>query len=434
MDKQTAGQLLASDLVELKIQYQPHCVVEFSVKAHPTLVKAAHKEAIRSLAKETTIPGFRKGKAPDALILKHFASDVKKRWQQNIAEDAFYEAEKLAQIPVLNSGSRVGFTMIRYNLEEGAEITFHFETEPQAPTVDCTQLSLQKEPEIAIDQNKVDETLHKIRLFFAKWQPIVDRGVQLGDFIVVDLDAIEDDEPVRVVSASRLEVNESDMAEWMRAMVMGMTAGESKEGVSQPDADASEEDKMRFKPKKVVVTLKSIEEPILPPVDDAFANKLGAESASVMLERLRMLLQKQEEQTQKAKYRDQLTDLLLEKYPFDVPASLLKTEIGYRVQHVMKTPEFRRMTDEAKQQKFTKIATQAEEALRLFYLCRKVALDHRLTVQLSELQEEALTLLDAMFADKELSNPNKTEEQKDLLMSRILLEKAQDFILDQILR
>lgn len=433
MDNQSTQQPLVNDLVELKIQHQPHCVVEFSVKASASLVKNAHKQAIKAVAKETTLPGFRKGKAPDAMIQKHFAAAIDKKWQQQIAEEAFRESEKLAQTPVLNSDSRIGFTMVKHSLEEGAEMKFHFETEPQTPSVDPKALTLQKEPAPEVDRAKVDETLHRIRLFFAKWQPVVDRGVQEGDFLIVDLDALEENGPTRVFTDTRLEVKAETMALWMRDIVIGMRSGESKEGISAPDESASEADRKHFKPKKVLVKVKAIEEPVLPPVDDAFASKVGAESAEIMLQRLHTLLKKQAEEAQQIKYRDALTHLLLQNYQFDVPESLLTKEVQHRVQNLVKTPGFNRKTEEEKQQEVLHIKKQAEEALRLFYLCKKIAIDHRLNVSPSDLNQEIHSPLDAMFADRELANPHKTEEQKNLLMSRILLEKAQDFIIDQIL-
>jgi len=433
MSHQDVELSLINELVELKVQYQPHCVVEFSVKASPALVKKAHQEAIKSVAKDTTLPGFRKGKAPDAIIVKNFSSAVDKAWQQKIAEQAFRESEKLAQIPVLNSDTKVGFTMVRHSLEDGAEMSFHFETEPKTPDVDLEALSLKKEPYQEVSQDAIDETLRKIRLFFATWEPVVNRPVQSGDFIVVDLDALEESGPVRVFTEARLEVSEATMAQWMRDIVIGMESEETREGISEPDATASAEDKERFQPKKVRVFVQFIEEPVLPVVDDDFARTVGADSASILMDRLRTLLQKQEDKTQRDKYRDELTHLLLEKYSFDIPQSLLHKEVQHRVGRFVKNPQFKKLTEEERKEELENIKKQAEEALRLFYLCKKVAIDHNLVISASDLEAPVETPLDAMFADRELSNPNKTEEQKNLLMSRMLLEKAQDFLIDKLL-
>lgn len=440
MDKESLAteQQLANDLIEMTIRRKPYCMVEFIVKAHPSLVKNAHKNAIKAVAKETTIPGFRKGKAPDDLILKNFSDAIEKKWHQQLGDIVFRECELLAKIPVLNSDSRVSFNMTSQNLENGAEMTFQFESEPETPVVDFEKLSLKAASKVVLDQKKLDDTLHRIRLFFSKWNTVTDRPVQMGDFVVVDLNTVEEDgTSSRVFSNTRLEVGDPVMAKWMRDIVIGMQNGESKEGISEPDDTASEEDKITFKPKKVQVSIKSIEEPLLPPVDDDLAKKVGVETSKIMLERLQTLLQNQLDEQQRIDYRDQLATLLLETYLFEVPGSLLRQEIQHRLEQLFKTPSFKKkydsLSEEDKKQEIEKVKTQANEALRLFYLCKRVATDNNITISPQDLHQDINSPLDAMFADRDLINPNKTDEEKNLLMSRILLTKAEDFILDKIL-
>lgn len=436
MDKQTEEKQLANDLIEMTIRHKPYCLVEFTVKAGAPFVQKIHDQAVKAVAKETTLPGFRKGKAPDELIRKNFVAAIEKKWSQSLGEEVFRECEKLANIPPLPE-TRIHFNMKNHSLESGAEMSFQFESEPEIPSIDFGHLKLQPEEKEVLDQTKIDEIIHKIRLFFAKWQPVTDRSVQIGDFIIVDLDTIEEEPPSKVFSNTRLEVSGSTMAQWMRNIVIGMQSGESKEGVSEPDDDASEEDKQHFKPKKVKVSLKSIEEPTLPPVDDEFAKKMGAESAQVMKDRLNILLSRRFDEEQRIKYRNQLTELLLGTYFFDVPGSILRNELEHRFKNLYQNPSFRKhyeaLNEDGKKTEVDKLKIQAEEALRLFYLCKKVATEHNITVSEKDLSQHVDTPLDAMFADRDLLQTNKTEEQRNLLMSKILLTKSQDFILDKIL-
>lgn len=439
MDKQPQAteQLLTNDLIEMTIHRKPQCVVEFVVKARPSVVQKAYKNAIKVVAKDTTIPGFRKGKAPDDLIVKNFSSAIEKKWHQQLGDEVFRECESLAKIPVLNSDSHISFSMKSHSLEDGAEMTFQFESEPETPVVDFKKLNLEITDKVVADQKKIDDILYRIRLFFSKWQFITKRPIQMGDFIIVDLDTLEDQTPTRVFSNTRLEVGDPIMAKWMRDIVIGMKTGESKEGVSEPDETASEEDKVTFKPKRVLISVKSIEEPLLPAVDDDLAKKVGADTAQIMIERLTMLIQRQLDEEQKTKYRDQLASLLLDTYLFEVPRSLLHHEMQYRLKQLFQSDSFKRtyetLTEEGKKQEIEKIKVQANEALRLFYLCKRIATDNNITISPADLNPEINTPLDAMFADKDLANPNKTNEEKNLLMSRLLLTKAEDFILDKIL-
>lgn len=441
MDKEiaeTVMQHLTDDLIDLQIQRKPNCIVEFTVKAKPALVKKAHSKAIGAVAKQTSVPGFRKGKAPEDLILLHFEKDVNKQWERIIGEEVFRHCQELSNISPINEQSRVGFSLKSHSLKDGAEMSFQFETEPAVPAIDISQITLTPVDQEEVTDENVDETIRRIQLFFSKWTAIPDRAVQDQDFIIVDLDTIAEDGTLeRVFSNTRLEVGSPTMAPWMKELVLGMHVGESKEGISAPDESASQEDKDTFQPKKVKVTLLSAEMPVLPECDDEFAKKLGADSVETMRARLKQLLKKQHHEKQQHAYRDEVSHKLLGLYPFDVPASLLHAEVQHRFKQLSSDASFRKridkMSDEEKKAEVDHIKNQAQEALRLFYICKKVILDNHISLSESELIQDIHTPLDMLFADPSAAKPNKTEEEKNLLMSKLLLTKAQDFIIDKIL-
>ena len=70
---ESESQALQNENVRFTIHHKPACIVEFDVEALEPLVKSAHKKAARTISKEVTLPGFRKGKAPEEMILKNFA-------------------------------------------------------------------------------------------------------------------------------------------------------------------------------------------------------------------------------------------------------------------------------------------------------------------------------------------------------------------------
>jgi FKBP-type peptidyl-prolyl cis-trans isomerase (trigger factor) len=172
-------------------------------------------------------------------------------------------------------------------------------------------------------------------------------------------------------------------------------------------------------------------------VDDELAKKVGAESAEIMKARLKVLIGKQLEEAQRNEYREQMSHLLLEHASFEIPGSLLYTEIQHRSKQLFGSTSFKKkyetLSEEEKKEEFKKVETQAKDALKLFYICKKILTDNNIQITSKDINQEVETPLDAMFADRELANPNKTEEEKNLLMSRILLSKAQDFIIDKLL-
>ena len=240
---QTDTNILKDEHVELAVERKPECVVEFDVKASAELVKKAHGKAVRKVAKEVSLPGFRKGKAPEALIVSKYGDSVDQHWQKAIADSAFQACEKLAQIPVVSTKAPITFNMEKHDLNDGAELKFTFESEPIVPEIDLSQVKLKDVPKETVEQDTVDEGIRQVAFFFAEWTPAEDRGAEMNDFLILDVYTLEGEEPQKVFNDTRFEFTEKSMAEWMRELIAGMKVGEEKEGQSRPDADATEEEK-----------------------------------------------------------------------------------------------------------------------------------------------------------------------------------------------
>jgi len=399
-----------SDTVTFTMERKPDCIVEYKVKVSPEIVQKARREAIRSIAKEVSLPGFRKGKAPDALIVKKFPDALKERWQKSIADTAFRECQEVAKIPILSQDAQITFNVDKQSVEEGAELTYSFETEPEVPEIDIEKLELAKEERETIDSKKVDETIDQIRHYFAEWEKISDRAVEKEDYVVVDVDVIEEDPPRKALTNTRFQVNREKMAKWMFDLVLGMKIGDAKEGVSVPDEDAPEEHKKENPPKKVRLTLRTIEKALLPAIDDELAKKVGVATEKEMRENLEKLLNKQADDHVQKAYRDQVNEYLIEN---------CRKLMG--------------MDEEERKEAIQDIERQGERAVRLFYIARKIIEDQKIQISPTEVHQEVKTPLEAMFSDQSdlYTAKEQSQEQRAIAMSRLVLVKAEDYLISQ---
>ena len=429
------SQEFKSDHVTFTATREPECIAKYEVKVSAEIVKQARKKALRTISKEVSLPGFRKGRAPDHLILKKFPKPVEEEWQKAIANAAFNECQKLSDIPLLSNDAHISFNIDKHSLEEGAEMTYSFETEPVIPEIDPATITLEEIKLQPINDKKIQETLGDIQMFFAEWEKVTNRKAKVGDFAVIDIDIIETETPQKALSSARFEIQKEKMAKWMFEIIVGMKPEEVKEGVSQPDPDASEKEKEETPPKKVRVTLRHLEQPKLPEIDDAFAEKLGAKDAKELMENLEKLLKKREEDLQQRGYREQIANYLLKECPFELPKTLLQKETQFRIKQLLADPAFQRkvsgMSKEEQENTVKEIETQAERAVRLFYLSKKIIQDHKISVSPREVDREEKTPLEALFNDPAdvYTAKEESQEQKALAMSRLILSKAEDFIL-----
>jgi trigger factor len=432
-EQQKKNDQFQNEQVSVVIHHKPKCKIEFEVDASKELVQAARRKAIREIAKQVSLPGFRKGRAPDEMIVQRYPSDVDRAWQEAIADTAFRESIKLTKVPLLSRDSKVTFKTVSHS-QEGAKLTLSFETEPKLPKIDPATIVLKDVPRPEVNDEKVEETIKQVQLFFADWKEIKDRAVKEGDYVLLDVDVIDEEPPVRLFSNTRFEVTPKSMAQWMRSLVIGMKQGESKEGVSVADDDAKPEDKANFKPKKVKITLKAIEEATVPPVDEAFAKRLGVNSLEELRKSLLAHLNRQADAHVQEKLREQVSEVLLSQFPFELPTSLIEKETNFRMKQLLEDPHFQKewtaMKEEERKKMVESIYTQSEKAVRLFYLCRKIIADGKLSITAQDLPKPPSTPLEALIAPQSPYHPHEHSEVRQAeTYSRLVLEKAEDYII-----
>jgi trigger factor len=429
----TDNQALQNENVRFTVHHKPACIVEFDVEALEPLVKNAHKKAAKAIAKEVTLPGFRKGKAPEELIIKNFSKEVDKEWQQEIANTTFQECGKMSKIPILHRDAKVTYKMKSHS-SSGALLVLSFETEPKVPYVDPKLLHLKtiKRPEV--NEDKINETIRQVQLFFAHWEHVKDRPVQENDFVLLDVDVIEGTPPTSLFSNTRFEVTEKSMAQWMRQLVLEKNTGDSIEGVSVPDQDASEEDKENLKPKQVRVTIKSIDTAALPSLDDDFVKKLGVSSVAEMRVNITDLLNKQADAHVLEAQREQVSEFLLKEYPFDLPTTLIEKEAQFRFRQLLQDSDFQKywggLSADSRKKTAQMIYQQSEKAVKIFYLCRKIISDASIQILPTDVPPPSTSALELLLNPQKMFHHSRnTEVEHSEAFSRLVLEKAEDFVI-----
>lgn len=436
MDTQQSSEVqeFSNETLKVKVHRKPQCKIELEVETTPAIVEKARQAAAKIVGKEVTIAGFRKGKAPAALVEKKYSKQIDTEWEKAIANAVLPEALKLVQIPILNNEMKIGYNVKSCSLTEGSKLILFFETEPTVPTIDPKEIVLKTVERPAVNEEKVSETIRQLQLFFAEWTPIQDRGVQEGDFVILDVDIIEEEPKRKLFSDVRFEVTNRSMAKWMKELILGHHTHEALEGTSVPDETASQEDQENLKPQRVRVVIKKIETTTLPELTDAFAQNIGAPSVEEMRKNIEALLNQKADAHVREKEREAVSEILLTKYPFDIPSSIIDREVRFRLEQLTQDPEYLKhwnsMTPEAKKRTVGAIGEQSQKAVRMFYLCRKIVTDAKIPISPKDLPKVPKTPLNLLLGQ---SRPEDAQAEEEVhpaaAYSRLLLEKAEDYII-----
>lgn len=284
-------------------------------------LKPDFDKAYKALAQQVRIPGFRPGKAPAKLLEARLGRGAILEQVVNDALPTKYgEAVQTSEVKVIGQ-PEIEITKI----EDGQELAFTAEVDvrPEVALPDYASIEVTVDP-ISVEDEDIEQQLQSLRQRFGTLKG-VERPVQDGDFVSIDLAATVDGKEVEEASTTGLshEVGSGQLIEGLDETLIGLSAEESKEFTSTLVAG-------EYAGKEAVITVKvnSVKERELPEVDDEFA-QLASEFDTV--EELQDDLRKRVEQGKKVQQageiRDKVLEALLEKTEVPLPEGAVQGEI-----------------------------------------------------------------------------------------------------------
>lgn len=429
-----------NDNISVSVTRKPACKVEFLVTVSPKEAQALYEKATKNVNKEVSFPGFRKGKVPNTVVLKHFKPQVDSEWRQLLMNVVFTEAVNLTKISPLNQSQERSVTADyqTLSLETGATLTYSFETHPDIPTINPQDFSTPVVSLKEINEKDVEKTLGDLRLQKAEWIKVEDRPVSYGDFIDVDIDVIS--EPTRhICSNARERVDSEYMEKWIQDLVIGITPGQTVEGSTPKHEDCSacnteeghthehnEEHVHEHKAETFRIKLNAIYEAKLPELDDAFAVGYGATDLADMKMKIEKQFNRQAEQEQLNAIHTQLKADIEKKYSFEIPQSLVDSQLRSYFNNMLNTSTASDTVHQARVKKWftdnkTDLEDTARKQIQSHLLFQQAGVDQKITVSEEEVDQVVMFRTYMLkYSNPNAETPTKQQVFQELFMGRVL--------------
>jgi trigger factor len=230
--------------------------VRLTVEVPPDQVKHAVEHALSDLSESTRIPGFRKGKVPEPILVSRLGKDrIYAEAVDSHIGGWFWSAAARNRI------RPVAEPQYEYDLPSTADQGWSFaatvDVQPLPELSDWTELEVPR-AEVEVPEESIDAELEALRESVAELAPANGRPAREGDTLVVDLV----DPSGEAQRDTVVELGAGRMTGELEAALVGAAAGETK-SVSFPRGDGSTG--------TVEVTVKEVQEKVLPPLDDELA-------------------------------------------------------------------------------------------------------------------------------------------------------------------
>jgi trigger factor len=231
------------------------------------------------------------------------------------------------------------------NAGDGAlEFSAVFEVYPQVPLGDLSTQKIER-PVLAVGDAEVDKTIEVLRKQRTTFEP-VERAAQEGDRVVLDFVGRKDGEVFEGGKADDFQfvLGAGSMLKDFENAVAGMTAGEGKTFALTFPEDYHAAN-LAGQPVQFEVTVKRVEEPVLPAIDEDLARALGVTDGDLtkLRDEVRANLEREVKRRIQAKVKDQVMEALLAVNPIEVPKALVEQESKQLADNARRDLEMRGM-------------------------------------------------------------------------------------------
>lgn len=422
---------IKTDNLSVNLIRKPGCLIRLEINVSPAGAKAAQAKAIKTVNKEVSIPGFRKGKAPEALVVQQFGKYVKQEWHEILLNTAFGEfLEKTKLYPFTTTQKSIKRAEVKSaDLEAGAQLIMEYEAKPEVPTIDGADIILKKVKREPITPEDIEDTIRQIQLRYAEWTDITDRPVQEGDFVDLTIEALEDP-PRNICTEMRFEVAAGKMGHWMRKLIIGHHANEVLEGISEKEDDDKELPDFKATPCRItILRIKTAQEA---PLDNELAKKVGLQNIEDLRPRVEADLNRKADAEVVDQTRAQVEEILLEKYAFDIPSSLIEKQrkelLDKRVYEMSAREDPPEKMIENVKKIEGEINQELDRAYRLFFIARKLAEENNIEVYENEVMNEMMRQIMLPHGQGIIDASMNPEEARSKLFVNVLSQKVLDFL------
>ena len=415
--------------MERKINKLEHSHVEVIATLEKEEWKKAQKKAFDKLAKNVEIKGFRKGKAPEALVKERIN-------QMQVLNNAVDDVLPVIYRAIIDEDKIIPYAQPKVDVtkisEDELEVKFVIVVAPEVELGAYTGLKIGKEEPTVSDellQKEIDNLLDRNATLVLK-----EGESKEGDTVVMDFVGSIDGVPFEGGSAENYELilGSHSFIPGFEEQLVGHKAGEHVDvNVTFPENYTEE---LKGKPAVFACDIHEVKEKKLPELNDEFAKEQkieGVETVEQLKEHLKANKQKEADKNARSNYMTKLLEKIAEGSKIDIPDEVLANQVESRKQEFVERIKQSNITLE----QYLSIVGQTEEqftesfkgnALKELtnYLILKAVADKE---NLSNISDEELEFEYAKLGDqygrsaeeiKKLIEPQLNSFKNDLIMNR----------------
>ena len=419
--------------MSVQVENLEHNMAKLTIEVAAEELEKALDSAYQKQKKQISVPGFRKGKVPRAMIEKMYGAGV------------FYEdaANILMQQTYAGAVDESGVDIVSRPTVEVTQI------EKGQPFIYTAEVTLGKymgvtvtKIDTSVSDEEVDAELENQRNKNARTVTVTDRPVAEGDTAVIDFEGFVDGVAFEGGKGENhpLEIGSHTFIDTFEDQLVGKNTGDEVEvNVTFPEKYQAED--LAGKPATFKVKINEIKAKELPELDDEFAqDAAGVDTLAEYKEEIKKNLTEKKETEAKKTKEDEAIQKIIDKSKMDLPEAMIETqcetmveEFAQRIAQSGLTMEqylqFSGMTvDQLKDQVRPEATTRIQSSLVL----EQIAKEENIEVTDADIDAEVEKMAKAYGMEADKLKEYMGDAEKESMKKDIAITKAVDLIMDNV--
>ena len=426
--------------MKVEVEKQPGFVSKLKIELPPEEVSKEWDAIANSFARFAKVPGYRPGKAPRAVVDKRFRKEIQEELTKKLVSKSYHEAIEQERLRVASLTNIEG---VQFGEDKSMRFRATVVTAPEFELADYKNIPVQL-PDAKVSDAEVEAALEQLRDQAADFVDVTGRELQMGDFAVLDFEGSVDNRPIGEIAPQASKNLQGGKKFWLHLasdnflpkfceQLVGLNRGEARLLIVNFPNDFPVKE-LAGKKGDYAVTLGEIKEKVLPPVDDALADKLVPGKTLVELRQMieHDVEHAKDHDVERAK-ESQIMKYLNERIQFELPPALLQNETRRALAELVQRNRERGASDEMLKEKEKELidaaAGLATHRLKTNFILHRIAEHEEIEVTKEDVdrrirQEAARYDISAEKMRKELQQQNTLND----VAEQILLGKTLDFL------
>ena len=423
--------------MSVQVENLEKSMAKLTIEVSAEQFEAAMQKAYIKNKGRIQLPGFRKGKAPRAMIEKMYGAGIFYEDAANeIIPEAYEEAAKESGL-VITSQPEIDVTQI----EKGKSFIFTatVAVKPEVTLGEYKGLEYEAQP-VEVTDEEVEEELKKVQNQQARTVTVEDRPVADGDIVTIDYEGFVDGTAFAGGKGTDydLTIGSHSFIDTFEEQLVGKNAGEETE-VNVTFPEQYHEASLAGKPATFKVTVKAIKAKELPELDDEFASEVSDfETLDEYKADLKTKALERKEKEAKTAKQNALVDKAVENASMEIADAMITSQarnmandFAQRLQmQGMTVDQYLQYTGLTREALVDQMKPQAETRIKNRLVLEAIAKAENIEVSDEEVEAEMQKMADAYKMELDTVKEYLGEAGKDSLKDDLAVQKAVDLIVD----